>query len=74
MYIVVHYQFALTARKKRITGRNLKMLTSINLLSLLALASTALAAPHANVEPRAPKVFLAGDSTMAVDGGSIAGT
>ena len=49
------------------------MLSSFPVLSLLAFASTAFAAPSKNVEKRAPMVYLAGDSTMAVDGGSIAG-
>jgi hypothetical protein len=49
------------------------MLGSSSVLSLLALASTALSAPSGSIEKRAPTVYLAGDSTMATAKGA-AGT
>lgn len=49
------------------------MLGSSSVLSLLALASTALSAPSSSIEKRAPTVYLAGDSTMATAKGA-AGT
>lgn len=48
------------------------MLGSSSVVSLIALASTAFAAPS-GVEKRAPTVYLAGDSTMATARGG-AGT
>lgn len=41
------------------------MLGSSSIVSLLALASTAFAAPSGSIEKRAPTIYLAGDSTMA---------
>jgi rhamnogalacturonan acetylesterase len=41
------------------------MLGSSSIVSLLALASSAFAAPNGVIEKRAPTVYLAGDSTMA---------
>ena len=49
------------------------MLGSASVVSLLALASTAFAAPSGVIEKRAPTVYLAGDSTMAAAKGG-AGT
>lgn len=49
------------------------MLGPSSVLSLLALASTAISAPSGGIEKRAPTVYLAGDSTMAKANGG-AGT
>lgn len=49
------------------------MLGSSSIVSLIALASTAFAAPSGSIEKRAPTVYLAGDSTMATARGG-AGT
>jgi rhamnogalacturonan acetylesterase len=49
------------------------MLGSLSIVSLLALASSAFAAPNGVIEKRAPTVYLAGDSTMAAAKGG-AGT
>jgi hypothetical protein len=49
------------------------MLCSSSVVSLLALASIASAAPSGSIEKRAPTVYLAGDSTMATAKGA-AGT
>jgi rhamnogalacturonan acetylesterase len=49
------------------------MLGYSSVISLLALASTAFAAPNGVIEKRAPTVYLAGDSTMATAKGG-AGT
>lgn len=49
------------------------MLYSSSIVSLLALATSARAAPSGSIEKRAPTVYLAGDSTMATAKGG-AGT
>jgi rhamnogalacturonan acetylesterase len=43
-------------------------------VSVFALAATALAAPSADISKRAQTVYLAGDSTMAKGSGAITGT
>jgi hypothetical protein len=45
-----------------------------SLLSVVALAATALGAPSSHVEKRAQTVYLAGDSTMARASGITTGT
>jgi rhamnogalacturonan acetylesterase len=42
-------------------------------VSVLALAATALAAPSSDISKRAQTVYLAGDSTMAKANGAITG-
>jgi rhamnogalacturonan acetylesterase len=42
-------------------------------VSVLALATSAFAAPSADVQKRAQTVYLAGDSTMAKASGAITG-
>ncbi|KAF1841921.1 carbohydrate esterase family 12 protein [Cucurbitaria berberidis CBS 394.84] len=49
------------------------MLSPSSVLSLLALAATALSAPSGHVEKRAPTLYLAGDSTMARGNGVLTG-
>jgi hypothetical protein len=45
-----------------------------SLLSVVALAATALGAPSSSIEKRAQTVYLAGDSTMARANGVTTGT
>jgi rhamnogalacturonan acetylesterase len=49
------------------------MLSVSNVVSLLALAAMAFAAPSGELQKRAPTVYLAGDSTMARANGATTG-